>query len=210
VPRHGQLLGFTHVLTNHRQQALFFLFQEIGLDEEEGDDFPDELPLGPRNHNGVPQLFMEAHLQVFQPGQQGLMPSRIVPGRGQVRYERQDVLVLGFLMVAERHGPAVKIVQEGFKVPPDLEVFGSLARPSCLRANRFMDEIHDINGVIELGDFGWHGATPSRRNDTYGAGAASGGAVSTQVLARRRGRDSPQSQLNIACRIYTRALHKPN
>src|SRR5215471_11438272 len=134
------------------------------------------------------------------------MPSRVVPGRGQVRYARQDVLILRVLMKAERHGPAVKIVQEGLKVPPDLEVFGSLARPACLRANRFMNEIHDINGVIELGDFGWHGATPCRRRRRIGAGAASGGAVSTQILARRQGRISPQSYLYSACRIYTRAL----
>src|SRR5215831_9293094 len=125
------------------------------------------------------------------------MPSRIVPGRWQVRYARQDVLVLRVLMKAERHGPAVKIVQEGFKVPPDLEVFGSLARPSCLRAHRIMDEIHDINRVIELGDFGWHGATPCRRRRRIGAGAASGGAVSTKVLARRQGRDSPQLSWHI-------------
>src|SRR5215813_4554052 len=125
------------------------------------------------------------------------MPSHIVPGRWEVRDARQDVLVLRVLMKAERHGPAVKIVQEGFKVPPDLEVFGSLARPSCLRTNRFMNEIHDINGVIELRDFGWHDALPCRRRRRIGAGAASGGAVSTQVLARRQGRDSPQSYLHI-------------
>ena len=29
----------------------------------------DELPLGPRNDHGAPQLLMEAPLQVFQPGQ---------------------------------------------------------------------------------------------------------------------------------------------
>src|ERR1041385_7006183 len=89
------------------------------------------------------------------------MPSRVVPGRWEVRYKRQHIFGLRFLMKAERHGPAVKIVQEGLKVPTDREVFGSLARPSCLCANRFMNKIHDINGVIELGDVRWHGALPS-------------------------------------------------
>src|SRR5262249_39526987 len=128
----------------------------------------------------------------------GLMPSRVVPGRWEVRYKRQHIFVLRFFMKAERHGPAVKIVHEGLKVPTNFEVFGGLARPSCLRANRFMNEIHDINRVIELGDFGWHGATPCRRRRRIGAGAASGGAVSTLVLARRQGRDSPQLSWHIA------------
>src|SRR2546426_12847786 len=108
-------------------------------------------------------------------------------------------------MKAKRHGPAVKIVHERLKVPTDREVFGSLARPSCLGANRFMNEIHDINGVLELGNVRWHGALPSahmgeprREIRRRRAGAASCGAVSTQVLARRRGRDSPQSSFIVS------------
>src|SRR5712691_5121399 len=133
------------------------------------------------------------------------MTSLVVPGKWHVRYARQDVFVLRFLMRAERHSPAVKIVHKGLKTPTDLKVFGSLARPSCLRANRFMNEIHDINGVIELGDFRWHGATPCRRRRRRRAGAASGGAISTQVLARRQGRVSPQLSLHIAAE-YIRGL----
>jgi hypothetical protein len=65
-----------------------------------------------------------------------------------------------------------------------------------------MNEIHDINGVSELGDFRWHGVLPCRRRRRIGAGAASGGAVSTQVLARRQGRDSPQLSWHTLQNIY--------
>src|SRR5439155_21631743 len=49
----------------------------------------------------------------------------------------------------------------------------------------------------------WHGATPCRMMRRIKAGAASCGAVSTQVLARRRGRNSPQSKFIISGRKYT-------
>lgn len=69
APGQLQLLCLPQGLTNRRQEDLFFRFQELGLGDEQGDDFADELPLRTRNDDGAPKLFMQAPLQGFQPGQ---------------------------------------------------------------------------------------------------------------------------------------------
>jgi hypothetical protein len=58
----------------------------------------------------------------------------------------------------------VKDVHKGFEVAADFELFGRLARAPRLGANGFVDEIHDINGLIELRDFQWHNELPSQQS----------------------------------------------
>jgi hypothetical protein len=105
---------------------------------------------------------MEACLVVFQPIQQFFMPDFAVPSWGRFGEIGDDVLVLGFFMVPQRHRPTVKDVHKRFEAAAHLKLFGRLAGVSCLGANRVVDEIHDINRVIELSDFRGHRELPSQ------------------------------------------------
>jgi hypothetical protein len=73
----------------------------------------------------------------------------------------------------------------------------------------FMEVVFFIESIFFVSDYfrgvndRWHGTTPRRMRRRIRAGAVSGGAVSTQVLAQRRERNSPQSQFNLSGGKYT-------
>jgi hypothetical protein len=64
----------------------------------------------------------------------------------------------------------------------------------------FIESIFFVFDYFRGVHYRWHGATPCRVIRRIKAGAASCGAVSTQVLAQRRGRNSPQSQFIISAK----------